>query len=93
MLGFDVGYLRNIFSNRFRYKVLGNSFFVYIVVFYFLVLKLLYFKGIKVLFLFFGIGGVEVVLYKMGMKFLVVVSVEIDDGICCCLEVWWVISK
>lgn len=84
MLGFDCDYIRCILNILIRYKVLGNSFFVYIVVYYFLVLKLLFLRGIKVLFLFLGIGGVEVVFYKIGIKLNVVVSVEIELEFCCC---------
>ncbi|KAG0611271.1 hypothetical protein M758_7G128100 [Ceratodon purpureus] len=93
MLGFDSGHSRNILSNRSRYKALGNSFSVFTVAFHFSVLKPLYPRGIKVLSLFSGIGGAEVALHKMGIKLLVVVSVEIDDGTRRCLEAWWAASK
>lgn len=89
MLGFAPDHSRNCLSARARYKALGNSFSVYTVAFHFSVLKPLYPRGIKVLSLFSGIGGAEVALDKIGIKLLVVVSVEIDEGIRRCLEAWW----
>lgn len=93
MLGFDAGHSRNILSNRSRFKALGNSFSVYTVAFHFSVLKPLYPNGVKVLSLFSGLGGAEVALHKLGVKLLVVVIVEIDDGTRRCLEAWWASSK
>jgi hypothetical protein len=88
MLGFDRDHSRNILSTGARYKALGNSFSIYTIAFHYSVLKPLYPRGIKVLSLFSGIGGAEVALHKIGIKLLVVVSVEIEEGARRCIEAW-----
>ena len=93
MLGFDPDHSRNCLNTSARFKALGNSFSVFTVAFHFSVLKPLYPRGIKVLSLFSGIGGAEVALHKLGIKLLVVVSVELNDETRRCLEAWWAASK
>jgi hypothetical protein len=93
MLGFDRDHSRNILSTGARYKALGNSFSIYTIAFHYSVLKPLYPRGIKVLSLFSGIGGAEVALHKIGIKLLVVVSVEIEEGARRCIEAWWASTK
>lgn len=92
-MGFDRDHSRPCVSVTSRYQVLGNSFSIYTIAFHFSVLRPLYPAGIKVLSLFSGIGGAEVALHKIGIKLLVVVSVEIDEGARRCLEAWWTLTK
>jgi hypothetical protein len=49
-------------------------------------LKAFYPKRIKVLSLLLNIRGAKITLYKLGTKLEMVVSVEINEGICCYIK-------
>jgi hypothetical protein len=57
------------------------------------VLKAFYQKRIKVLSLLLNIKGAKITLYKVGTKIKMVVSVEINEGICHCIMAWWEINR
>jgi hypothetical protein len=61
--------------------------------FHFSTLKAFYPKRIKVLSLLLNIIGAKITLYELGTKLTMVVSVEINESIHCCITTWWEASK
>jgi site-specific DNA-cytosine methylase len=75
LLGFPKDHNKGINRTE-RYRSLGNLFQVDTVAYHLSVLKDMYPRGMNILSLFTGIGGVEVDLHMLGIRMNTVVSVE-----------------
>ncbi|KAL4198777.1 hypothetical protein AMTRI_Chr03g141770 [Amborella trichopoda] len=90
ILGFPKYHTRGGGSSRTeRLRALGNSFQVDTVAYHLSVLKPLFPSGLTVFSLFTGIGGAEVALYRLGIPFKAVVSVEISEVSRTIFRNWW----
>ena len=73
ILGFDRDHTHGTSCPNDHLNCLGNLFQIDIVAYHLSVLKVLYPDGVRVLSLFFGIGGAEVALHRLGIHLSCVV--------------------